>query len=557
MKFQSTKKFLAVAALTSLAACGGGSTVPNAVPSTGPAAITSRIVGLGDSLTAGYQAGGFLGQFIPAPVPNPNPGAPVPIIPPGQESGWWSLLYQQATGSNWLAQANPATSALPLIAGPGLDNQLITTSPTSLLPFADSKPQSCASEDLAAFSPTQWTTTRQAAFSPNFDLAVPGITLHEAIAMNQPLAPTCAPIPNVPPSLAGLLAVVSGESENFYPVLGQYANTLGTKLTELNAAVLLKPTLTTVWLGANDLLKYTFTGGQFCLGDDTHQVGGVCAIDTNGSQVQADMKTIITTLQKAGSKVVVANLPNVLKSPQFASVAVPPAPAACVLQTYLICVYEGVLTPILIAKGDPNAVADAQAAAVAITTYVAGKYSLGPNGYVNETGAITALQEALNPATGQITVTNINLDPGGAGTGLGTFYLTPAFAAQVQSYNDTINAGIGAAATATNVPLVPIKDINDGIASGTGPYFAQAASINPAPNPATGAPFTCCSLAFGFGLLSYDGLHPSNTGYALIANAFIQTIDAAYGTTIPQVNAQAVYQGAGPNAAFPDPYAPH
>ncbi|MEO9263024.1 MAG: hypothetical protein ABI282_02955 [Candidatus Baltobacteraceae bacterium] len=556
MKFHSTQEILTVAALVSLAACGGsGSTVPNAQPSFAPG-VTSRIVGVGDSLTAGYQAGGFLGQFQP-PVPNPNAGAPFPIVPPGQESGWWSLLYQQANGLTWASQANPQTTVLPLIAGPGLGNQLVTAGPTSPLPFSNSKASDCQSDDMAGFSSSLWSTTRLNAGGTNYDLGVPGITIHEAIAMNQPLAPTCAPIPGIAPSLAGLLAVVNGESSLFYPVLGQYQSQLGKNLTELNAAVMLKPTLATVWLGGNDLLKYAFSGGQFCLGDSTHMVGNTCAIDTSGAQVQADMTTIISTLQKAGAKVVVANIPNVLELPQFARVANPPAAAACVVQTYLVCVYEGVLTPIFIAKGDPNAIADAQAAALGITAYVAATYHLSPSGYLTETGAITALEQALNPLTGAVTVTNINLDPTGPGTGIGALYLTPAFAAQVQSYNDTLNAGIGAAASALSVPVVSVKDINDGIASGTGPFFAQVASINPAPNPKTGAPFTCCSLAFGFGLLSFDGVHPSNTGYALIADAFIQTINSAYGTSIPQPNLQAVYQGTGTNAAFPDPYAPH
>lgn len=557
MKLKFLQKILAVAALVSIAACSGGgsNSVPNPQTPSTPG-LTSRIVGIGDSLTAGYQAGGFLGQAVP-PVPNPNPGALVPIVPPGQESGWWSLLYQQANGVTWATEANPQTSVLPLIAGPGLGNQLVTASPTSPLPFTGSKASACQSNDQAGFSSSLWTTTRLNPNGTNYDVAIPGMTLHEAIAMNQPLAPTCLPIPGIPPSLAGLLAVVNGESALFYPVLGQYQSFLGTKLTQLNAAVMLKPTLATVWLGANDLLKFTFTGGQFCLGDSTHLVNGVCAIDTTGSQVQADMTTIISTLQRNGAKVVVANLPDILKLPQFASVATPPSPGACVVQTYLVCVYEGVLTPILIAKGDPNAVADAQAAAQAITAYLAATYKLGPNGYVNETGAITALEQAINFTTGAITVTNINLDPNGPGSGLGANYLTPTFAAQVQSYNDTINSGIAAAAAGLNAPVVPVKDIFDGIASGTGPYFLEAASINPAPNPQNGAPFTCCSLAFGFGLLSYDGLHPSNTGYAFLANAFIQTIDGAYGASIPPVNAQAVYQGTGNNAGFPDPYAPH
>jgi hypothetical protein len=39
------------------------------------------------------------------------------------------------------------------------------------------------------------------------------------------------------------------------------------------------------------------------------------------------------------------------------------------------------------------------------------------------------------------------------------------------------------------------------------------------------------------GLFSLDGLHPSDTGYALIANAFIQQIDTFYQMTIPALSA--------------------
>lgn len=554
MKF-STQKLLALAALTSLAACSGGgaSNTQNPLPIPSPVSVTSRIVGVGDSLTAGFQSNGFLGQIQPA-VPNPNAGAPIPIVVPGQESGFWSLLYQRATGLPWVAMASPATSVLPLIAGPGLGNQLVNAGPTSPLPFAPSKQSACQTEDQAAYSATAYASTRISPLNSPLDVAVPGMTLHETIAMVRPLSPTCAPIPGIPASVAGLLSIVNGESEMFYPVLGQFQN-LGQNLTQLNAAVSLHPSLTTVWLGANDLLKYTFSGGQFCAGDSTHLVNGVCTLDTNGSQVQADMTKIITSLQSVGSKVVVANIPDILLTPQFARTSAPPAPAACQVQTYAVCVYAAVLTPIYAAHGDPNAVADGQAAANAIVTYVNATYNLGANGFLTETGATTALQEAVNAQTGAVTVTNINLDPNGPGTGLGQMYLTTSFATAVQSYNDTINSAIGAAATANSVPLVDIKTIFEGIASGNlaNPYFQAAAGVNPG---------KCCTLTFGGGLLSFDGLHPSNTGYALVAQAFIAVIDQAFNagiTPMTEADVQAIYNGTGPNnpPAIPDPYAPH
>ena len=74
-------------------------------------------------------------------------------------------------------------------------------------------------------------------------------------------------------------------------------------LTEVNAAASLHPTLATVWLGANDVLKYMGSGGRF--------VGG----DRTAGQVESDLRATISTLQHAGARVVVANLPNILRRP--------------------------------------------------------------------------------------------------------------------------------------------------------------------------------------------------------------------------------------------------
>jgi hypothetical protein len=42
--------------------------------------------------------------------------------------------------------------------------------------------------------------------------------------------------------------------------------------------------------------------------------------------------------------------------------------------------------------------------------------------------------------------------------------------------------------------------------------------------------------AFLGGLFSLDGVHPTNTGYAVIANKFITTLNQTRGTSIPLVN---------------------
>ncbi|HTA37909.1 MAG TPA: hypothetical protein VK760_02475, partial [Candidatus Acidoferrales bacterium] len=218
------RKSVALLLLSAVAACSGGSgTAANAVNNTLPAThrvdmlrphdgtgMFTTIVGIGDSLTAGYQSGGFLGA-----LKVPNPLFTGQTIPPGQESGFWADLYEQATGFSPDSMYRPGLSPLPLIAGPGLDNQVVSSATTV---FGTSKSgNSCEFDngfDQAGFSLSGLSRTRLNAGSTLVrDLGVPGITLHEATWMTQPLTPTC----NALPGTAGLLsAVTNGESGTYY-----------------------------------------------------------------------------------------------------------------------------------------------------------------------------------------------------------------------------------------------------------------------------------------------------------------------------------------------------
>ena len=568
MKIKHLQRAFALVAMAALAACGGGSS-SSTIPAPGPSAapnILARIVGVGDSLTAGYQSAGWLGApNVPNPLLAGTPYANLPV-PFGQENGWWSLLYQQSqtalTGLPFspFAMAS-ATSPLPLVAGPGFGNELVPANPAltgglEFGPLNGTAPGAgCKANDQAAYSLSTVATTLLNPRSMPLDLGIPGLTIHEEIAMHQPLVPNCAAIPGIPPAIQG---VVGGESEDFWPVLQNFSQ-LGSSLTPLAAAVSLKPTLATVWLGANDLLKYAFSAGQW-QGDDT-----------TVAQVQSDMTTIINQLKATGAKVVVANIPDILVAPQFFTVQDPAVlaaqlaptlqPAVCNIQANAACTIELFATsqsPAL-----PITLPEAQSLVVAVSN----AYGLGATtstpGYLTETGMLTTIETLggvikanpallANPAAlATALVGALQLDPSGTGTGLGGYYFTPAWAAQVQTVNDNINNGILAAAQATNTPLVDTKTLEDNLswkgAIGTpNPYFMQALTINPG---------KCCTLGFGGGILSFDGLHPSDTGYALIANAFIQTINTAYGTTINQVSPINVYNGTG--YFYPDPFAQH
>lgn len=532
-----TRKGTATALLIALTACSGGG-APNATTALLPArsrivrpaaagSFYRSMVGVGDSLTAGYQSGGILGAIG---VPNPlNSAPPANIIPPGQESGWWADVYEQATSFPPRAMYDPTVSPLPLIAGPGLDNQIVVSA-TSVI--GESKgSESCSADggfDQSAFSLANLSRVRMNPHSSNVrDLAVPGITLHEALTMTQPLTPTCE---NLPGSTGLLSAVVNGESGLFYPILGSFVGNVPNP-TMVNDAVSLHPSLATVWLGANDVLKFMGTGGRFHGGDLT------------AAQARADEDAIVRRLQTAsltGTSVVVLNLPDVLDTPYFMNVTVPANAQTCKIQQHFYCL----LTQFGVLPAQAKALNDA----------IAAKYGLMPPGGTCTPTSLTApcgyltLPGALAVVSALVAGAPVpNLDPSGPGSGLGAHYITPQFAAEVQDVNNAMNEGIDQSALDTHSTLVNIKAIFDGIASGNpaNPYF-QLAQVNPG---------VCCTLVFLGGLVSFDGLHPSNTGYALLAYAVVQALNATFHASIPAVPVKKIYAG-DPPYAFPDPYAP-
>lgn len=494
---KSLHRTLAAAALVGLAACSGGTvnTPPTAPsPSAGnPGGITQQnFVGIGDSLTFGEQSDGMLGSLATSPVS----GLPGNIVPATQTNGFWALMYAQMNGialdpANYnldTAIGAPATSPLPLIKAPGLGGQLVVSAVSP--PFSATH-SPCDQFNDAAYSATAWTTTRVFASGPIADLGIPGITMHEAVGMTGPLTgppntPGCGyvTLPGDPTS-GGLQSLVTGESQAFYPVLGQFQAKLGVgHVTQLNAALALQPKLVTVWLGANDVLKFIFSHGQSPVTDTPQQLA-------------ADLTTIVTSLEKSGAKVVVGNLPDILGNPSANELPV----AQFFAQTKLSQYMQELGVP--------------QSAAVQLAAYVSATYTKGNGGFLTESGFFSLVgQVKANPAALP------NLDPNGPGSGDGALYLDQSFAAQAIALNAGYNQAINGVAAATGAALADIQTQFQGL---------DAAGL-------TLAPGVTLTLRFGGGILSYDGLHPSNVGYALVADAFIGAADTKFGMTIPPVD---------------------
>ncbi len=114
--------------------------------------------------------------------------------------------------------------------------------------------------------------------------------------------------------------------------------------------------------------------------------------------------------------------------------------------------------------------------------------------------------------------------------------LHAADAATVRANVVAYNQVIAASASAAGATLVDINAV-----------IAAASANGIAINGVTG------NTSFLGGLFSLDGIHPTNTGYAIIANAYIDSINNAFKTSIPDVNLVTV---AAADPLFP-PYPGH
>ena len=100
-----------------------------------------------------------------------------------------------------------------------------------------------------------------------------------------------------------------------------------------------------------------------------------------------------------------------------------------------------------------------------------------------------------------------------------TNILHAADVATVQANVVAYNKVIATAAAAAGATLVDINAL-----------FAKTTASGVTVNGITG------TTGFLGGVFSLDGIHPTNTGYAVIANAFIDAMNAGIKTSIPDVN---------------------
>lgn len=234
-------------------------------------------------------------------------------------------------------------------------------------------------------------------------------------------------------------------------------------------AVAARPSLVTVWIGNYDVLGAVIRG---------RAVEGVTV--TPAAAFRAAFSQVIAAVRATGARVVTANLPDVTAIP------------------YVTTLSRLVVNP---ATGQPLVISGQQVPL------------LGPEGPLPP-GTLVTLAAGTLLAQGH----GIPTAAGGRGTPLPDEVILDA--AEVSFLRDRVNANnqaIAEIAAAASIPVVDVSAFYRAIQSGG--YTVGGVVLNN--NFLTG------------GIISYDGVHPTDLGYAILANEWIRVINANGGTLDP------------------------
>jgi lysophospholipase L1-like esterase len=239
--------------------------------------------------------------------------------------------------------------------------------------------------------------------------------------------------------------------------------------TQLQQAAGSHPTFITVWIGNNDALAAATSGIV---------IDGVTL--TTLASFTADYTTIIQTLASTGAKMALANIPDVTSIPFVSTIP----PIVVNPHTNQPVVVNGQFVPLI-----------------------------GPNGPL-QAGDHVLLTAVADLAQGK----GVPVALGGSGQPLtDSDVLNAAETAAIQARVAQFNAVIQAQANAVGAAYVDASALLTQLAT-------QGIEIG-------GLNFSSAFLTGG--VFGYDGVHPTAFGYAFVANAFIQAINAKFGANIP------------------------
>jgi lysophospholipase L1-like esterase len=307
------------------------------------------------------------------------------------------------------------------------------------------------------------------------------------------------------------------------------------------------PTFFSLWIGNNDVLGYATTGG-----DGTNPItppSGVPGVGFDGTYA-----ALVTTLTSANAKGVIANIPYVTTIPFFTTVPYNPL-SAKVLGGGDIAVGTATINALNAQLYGPLKAALTYFGAGdrinLLSTTAANPLLIKDESLTNLSAQLTAAftptlgaqtaafygsvfgQARHATATDLVLLTTqaaIGAAPAGIPAPLNKFGITYP----LQDKHVLIPTEIAELKTATDAYNVTIKALADS----KGLAFVDANAFMTQLNSGgiVGNGFTLTSTFVTGGAFSLDGVHPSPRGYALLANKFVEAINAKYGSNMKGVD---------------------
>lgn len=312
--------------------------------------------------------------------------------------------------------------------------------------------------------------------------------------------------------------------------------------TVLGDAAAQGATFFSLWIGNNDILGYVTAGGA-----GVDQTGNIDPSTYGGSDISdpnvvaGAINGVLQTMTANGAGGVIANLPDVTTIPFLTTVPYNPVPLDAATAALLNGAYASYNQALLAFSTDQNPLGTPlitpEEAAKRTISFEAG--SSNPVVLIDEDLTdLTAVSPALinmrqSTPDDLLTLTSSSFigtlanpaDPtsiNGVAVPLAdNWVLTPEEQETANAALTVYNQTIAALATQYDIAFVD----------------ANALLVELGANGFTQADGSVVTATFGTGGgFSLDGVHPSPRGYAILANAFAQAINAKYGSNLPGVN---------------------
>jgi lysophospholipase L1-like esterase len=412
--------------------------------------VLSKMVAIGNSLTAGFQSSGLCECMQPQSYPN--------------------LIARQ--------MGKAAEFEQPLIDQPGIG----TTSGKGHLELLNGK---IIAPDLTV--PPEALLLNALLPRPYDNLGVPGATLRDVLNATD-------------------AATSASKKNSFFNIVLRNPNFGNT--TQLQQAITLNPSLILLWIGNNDVLGAALKGGN-------------PALITPQADFQAQFTTLLTELrQKTKAAIIMGNIPYVTDIPYINTMDIIFRTTPLSGRTDSVpVVFDDQFKPVDFGGGLYLPLLTEEKDVAHLTLPALSAYSPTGMGIPNAAAMVQMGLSATQAQAMEQGMKNKGLNPTGQPFP-GAMSLTVTENNAIKQAVDGFNSTLQSLAAQFQVPIVDANSMLTALnTAGLEGYSGRFVMMDPA------------NTAF-----SLDGVHPNDGGYAMVANAFIEKINATFQLTIPKLN---------------------